>query len=150
MNRVIAFVLFGILAIGGIFAITPAFQAAGEDITNVNETFQNPTGGDVIQLEDSDRTGAYYDDEVSVFDETGAEMEAGTDYEWFQTNGTLKVLSGGDLAGDDNGTITYGYDQTTETQRQQATVLGYLLGMVEPLLVGATIVMALFVLGRFF
>lgn len=127
MTRAVAAVLaLVILSVGGVYGFQAALENAGEDHTIVNESW-TATQGSVTVLEKSNINGAYYDTNVTVYNKTSGgstEMDRGTDYEWFVGNGTVKALSGGDLEGD--ALITYGYQRTTEEQRQLAALAGQL------------------------
>lgn len=130
MSRaVVALLALVILSIGGVYATQAALENAGEDHTVTNETW-TPDAGNVTTLEESNRDGAYYNTNVTVYDENGTEMDAGTDYEWFVGNGTVKALVGGDLEGDADATITYKFQQTTEEQRALAATLAEIPGML--------------------
>lgn len=124
-----------ILAIVGVWGVQAALEDAGEDFTVTNETW-TPDAGNVTTLNESNRNGAYYADRVTVYDEDRAEMDEGTDYEWFTDNGTVKALSGGGLDGDANATITYSFQQTSSQQRQFADLAGQIpraLGVLFPM-----------------
>lgn len=113
----LALVAIGVLAMGGLVGLQVALEDAGEDHEITNETW-TPTAGSVTTLDESNRNGAYYDENVTVHDENDTEMNSGDDYLWNSGNGTVKALSGGDLDGDDNATISYGFAQTTQEQRR--------------------------------
>jgi hypothetical protein len=105
-----AVVLFAIVVL---IAVAPlAYDAsvvnAGDDVTVTNESF-TPSAGNVTTLDESTRDDAIYDENVTVYNESGLEMTEGTDYTWFEANGTLKTLVGGRLEGDSTATITYGF-----------------------------------------
>lgn len=135
MPRAVAAILAVIiLAMVGVSGLEAALASGGDPVTVENETW-TPDPGNVTQLDDSNQTGAYYDESVTVRDENGNLSEEGTDYEWFTANGTVKALSGGNLDGDTSATITYGYQQTSEEERALAGLLAWtprLLGLVIP------------------
>jgi len=131
-----------IVAFGGVYATQAALEGAGDNIFVENETW-TPSAGSVTVLDDSEQTGAYYDTNVTVRDENDTVVDVGTDYEWFSGNGTVKALSGGELDGDANASITYGYSQTTGEQRAFAGLLGDLsayVGLVAPAFLGVLII----------
>jgi hypothetical protein len=147
-QRVLAFIMVAVLLSAGLFAADAAFTEAGEDKSNINETFQNPTAGDVLQLDDSEVTGAFYDNETIVYNDSTVEMSAGTDYEWIQDNGTLRPLAGGELAGDTNGTISYSYDETTAEQRGLADGMQLIFDALPGIfIVGALVFFLLIIRG---
>lgn len=135
MSRAIAaiFALL-ILAVGGAYALQASLENAGDDTPIANETW-TPTVGSVTQLDHSEQTGAYYSNETSVYDSTNVEMERGSDYLWFASNGTVKAVSGGGLDGESSATITYEFQQTTAEQRGLAGMLSNIpasIGWVFP------------------
>lgn len=129
-----------IIAGVGVYGIEAALETAGDDRDIENETF-TPTSGTVIQLDNSDRENAFYEHQVAVFNQSDVRMVEGTDYTWFSINGTVKPLSGGDLAGDSSANISYGFAVTTEDQRQLTSILAML-----PTVVGLAIPALAFVL----
>lgn len=146
MSRVVV-ALIGILVIAtvGVYATQAALEDAGDDILVQNETIK-PTAGSVTTLDDSNRDGAYYNDNVTVRDENDTIVDRGSDYEWFATNGTVKPLTGGELDGDGNASVTYGYAQTTQAQRGMAGLLGELpgaAGLAAPVFVVVFIIIAI-------
>lgn len=148
MPRVaLAFIALAVIATVAVAGLQAGLESAGENELVVNETF-TPDAGNVTQLDESNRTGAYYAENVTVYDENGTEMDAGTDYTWFAGNGTVKTLTGGALEGDSDATITYAYQQTTAEQRQMAALLGQLprvIGFALP--IGALFVLFVFLRG---
>jgi len=120
-------VLVAILLVGGIAAYQGALAQSGDDRLVQEESFSSPTAGELITVEKSGDDGVYFGDNVTIYGENSNEMDEGTDYEWYG-NGTFRVLSGGDLAGDASGTITYEYQQVTEEQQEQAQFISTLLG----------------------
>lgn len=131
---IFALAIVAMLAVGG-FQV--ALENAGEDHSVTNETW-TPNTGSVTQLDNSERAGAYYDNETAVYNTTGTsavEMEEGTDYVWFESNGTVKAVSGGGLDGATEATISYSFQQTTEEQRQWTEALAQIpsaIGLLFP------------------
>lgn len=150
MKEVIVFVMIGILITGGVFAVNEAFIESGEDNEITAETFNNPTAGTVIFLDESNVDGAFYDPRPEVRNSSGDTMVKGTDYSWNESNGTLKPLAGGELAGEPSGEIDYMYDLTTQEERDIAQVLGHLYGWMPHLLYIAPMVMFLLIIARVF
>lgn len=146
MRAVIAIIALVVLGAMGVWGMQASLVNAAEDRTVQNETF-TPNSGNITTLEHSNQNHTWYSDNVTVYDENGTVMDYGDDYLWFQSNGTLKTLAGGQLAGDTEGTVTYSYSQTTEEQRQLAEIPN-LIPMVLALLVFLLpMVMLLKVLG---
>lgn len=129
MRIIIAVIALIILGSMGTVAFQTSLEEAGDDTMISNESF-TPTADTVIQLENSNQTGAYYNETVVVYDENGTEMTAGTDYDWYTANGTIKPLSGGALAGDSSAIITYRYQKTTESQRGFASMMAQIPGFI--------------------
>lgn len=141
MSRLVPAVLaLFIIAIGGTYGLEAALETAGPDTTVTNETF-TPTAGSVTTLDDSNIADAYYNHNVTVYDEADAtdgrqEMDAGDDYRWFVGNGTVKPLTGGELDGDANATITYGYALPTQRHEGMTALVSNIptvLGIIGPL-----------------
>lgn len=133
MRLVFALFAIAILAMMGLAGYQAALENAGEDRTVTNETW-TPDAGNITELDDSKINGAYYDDEVDVYNDTGVPVDEGSDYEWFPTNGTVKAVTGGALDGEASATITYSYQETTGEERNvtallahQPQFMGYLL-----------------------
>jgi len=146
-RAILAVIAIAILASTAVYGLQAGLETAGEDHTNTNETW-TPDAGNVTTLDDSNRTGAYYDKNVTVYDENDTLMDPGTDYEWYPGNGTIKTLTSGGLDNDSDALITYQYQQTTREQRQFARVLSHipqLMGLALPL--GALLVFLLFIRG---
>lgn len=140
VRAVLGLITIGLLAMMALGGYQAALASAGSDVTITNETW-TPDAGNVTQLDESGREDAYYDQTVTVRDENDSLMQAGSDYEWHESNGTVKALSGGDLDGDDNATITYGYEEPTREQQrltgalsQIPRVMGYLV-LFAPVLI---------------
>lgn len=124
MSRVVlAFVAIAILSMAGVSAYQAGLADAGEDYVVTNETW-TPDAGNVTTLEESNRSGVYYSENVTVYDENGSVMDAGTDYRWFTDNGTVTALAGGGLDGDSTAKISYAYQVTTKSQRDLAGLAG--------------------------
>lgn len=111
-----------VLAIAGVQLFQAGLATAGQKEVISDESF-TPTAGSVEQLDRSNLNNAYYNDTVNVEDENGSRSFNGTDYIWFQENGTIKPLAGGNLDGDASATIDYSYRRTTAEQRGFAQML---------------------------
>lgn len=136
MSRAIAAIMaLAVLASGGVYAMDAALETAGSHETVENESWTVDIGN-ATELADSNIEGAYYDDTVTVRNNTDDIMTEGVDYEWLRHNGTVKALSGGNLTDGNTANITYGYDETTQEQRRLAGLAGQiprLLGLMFPL-----------------
>lgn len=133
MRAVIAIIALVVLGAMGVWGLQVSLMSAAEDTTVQNESF-TPDAGNITTLEHSNQDHTWYSENVTVYDENGTLMEYGTDYRWYETNGTLETLAGGGLAGDAFGNVTYAYSQTTEEQRELAEIPN-LIPMVLALLV---------------
>lgn len=111
-----------VIAIAGVQLFQTGLASAGQQETIMDESF-TPTAGTVQELDRSELNNTYYADSVIVDDENGNRSYEGTDYVWLETNGTIKPLAGGNLAGDASATIDYSYRQTTAEQRGVAQTL---------------------------
>lgn len=136
-----------ILASAGLLGINAAYEDAGDDHRVVNETW-TPDAGNWTTLDESNRNGAFYDNDTTVYNASDAEMDRGTDYEWNDSAGTVRALVGGDLDGDSSAKITYAFQQTTADQRRLVALAGELprlVGTVAP--VFAVVILLLFIKG---
>lgn len=129
------FIGLAILAAMAVFGLQTALAGAGNKEVVDSESF-NPSAGTVQTLDRSKLSNTFYNDTVDVADENGERSFEGEDYEWFERNGTIKPLVGGNLDGDSTATITYDYRRTTETQRELAALLSHIprsIGFILPL-----------------
>lgn len=137
-------VVVGILAVHGFDA---GLATAGDDRAITGEQF-TPNAGTVQELENSNRAGVYYDEQVTVINDSSDRMVAGVDYEWYEHNGTIKPLAGGGLDGATNAEIDYTFHVPSDNQRGIADALGvtpFILEMAIPL--GGVILVLLFLKG---
>lgn len=133
-----------LVASGGVAGMDAALDDAGPRTDISGETF-TPTAGSVQQLDESNRDGATYNETVAVADENGSPSVEGTDYEWFDQNGTIKPLAGGNLAGDSSATVSYAFREPTATQEAFATTFSQIASVLP--LVGVVVLVLAFV-GR--
>lgn len=137
VRAIVGILVLFVIASVGVVGLESALETAGDDVTIVNETWV-PDPGSVTTLNDSNIDGAFYDNETTVFNATGEEVDRGSDYEWFVRNGTVKAVVGGALDGESEATITYGYQETTAEQRRLAGLFGRLpqaIGLIAPVFV---------------
>jgi len=135
MKLPVVFIGLAIVAAVGVFGLQSSLAGAGEQATIEDESF-TPNAGTVQTLDRSKLANTYYNATVQVRDENGDRSFDGTDYRWFASNGTIKPLTNGNLAGDSTATITYSYRTTTETQRQLTALtanIPRLTGLLLPL-----------------
>lgn len=127
MRKVIAaatvFALVALALAGVAWAGHAAYDESGEsDTTVTNETvtadIDNWTAVDAPDYVLS------FDDSVTAYNSSGAELTEGTDYEWNATDGTIKYLGGSSSVSDGEDTsVTYTYTAKTETSRQMKGIL---------------------------
>jgi len=144
---VIALIAVGILAATATYAYGETYQTAGDDTVISGETW-TPTAGSVTTLDESNRDGVFYNDTVVVRDQNGNLSRAGTDYEWYAGNGTVKALAGGNLDGDTSASISYRFEEPSRDAERSLAVLSQLPRMMGLALPLATVfVLLLFVRG---
>lgn len=121
MRVLLALLLLVVFAMAGLASIQSGLQDTAEPTEIDNETFTPDTT--VIELSQSNLDGAYYNSTVEVWDENNTKVEEGTDYEWYVKNGTIRPLAGGELDGDSEASITYGYERPSKEEREMAGLL---------------------------
>jgi len=122
-----ALVLVAFVLVGGLTAYQGALQDSADSRIVQDEGFSSPSAGEIISVSKAGNSGVYFNENHTVLDENSNKMTDGTDYIWF-SNGSFKVLDGGDLAGDADGTVTYEYQQVTSEQQEQAEFVALLYG----------------------
>jgi len=137
MSRAVVAIL-GILLIGGVavWGLQAAAADAGDKTTIDGESF-TPDAGTVTTLEHSELANTYYAETVTVRDGNDDLVDPGEDYVWFEGNGTIKTVTGGELDGSSSATISYSYQSTTSDQRALigiTAMLPRILGVLAPLL----------------
>lgn len=123
-QRIVALVAVAILLVSGAVATSAAFTESGEQTAVESESF-TPDAGNITVLDDSNFPNAIYANDVVVRNSAGARMAPGEDYVWFDENGTVGTVTGGDLDGEQSASITYSYSEPSENSRGIATLLGY-------------------------
>lgn len=129
---IMSIVVVGAIAVWGLQAAA-ANAGTDHDITDESWT---PDAGNVTTLNHSNLEHTYYDETVTVHDSNGNLMDVGQDYVWYESNGTIKTVAGGDLDGETSATIDYGYQTTTSDDRALIKVVGIfpqVLGALVPL-----------------
>lgn len=112
----------GLLVFAGAVAVDAGVHESG-DRFDFNESF-NAAQGDLVTLDESQRSDVRYYrvGNVEVENESGLLMFEGTDYHWYQSNGTLEVLSS--RLANDNATVDYGYVVTGENLGNTSSAAG--------------------------
>lgn len=135
MRVILAGIAIAIFAMVALLGFNAALADNLDTYTNTNESF-TPDAGNVTELEDSNLQAADYNDTVTVYNASNVTMTDGADYEWFDENGTLKTLAGGDLANDTTGYITYSYQRPPADQVMLSNILAQIpraMGFALPL-----------------
>jgi hypothetical protein len=141
---VLVVVVFAILAASSAVIFQVSMEEGADRVEIEGESW-SPNAGSVTTLDHSNRDDAFYENETIVRDSNGNEVDRGTDYEWYDINGTVKAVSGGALDGESSATIDYQFANTTAEQRAYNNMLSNvptLLGLALPFLV-------LILFGRF-
>jgi len=137
MSRaVVAILAIVIVGAVGVYSLGFAAENAGVDHDIGGEDF-TPTAGTVTTLDHSNLEHTTYDEDVEVRDNNGELMDPQNDYVWFDDNGTIKTVTGGDLDGANGATIDYEYQTTTDDQRAMISIVAMfpdVLGVLAPLL----------------
>lgn len=123
-ERIVVLVSLAIILLAGVTGINAAVKASGPATTVSGENF-TPNAGNITELSQSNVKTAIYDRQVVVLDEDGTRMLEGNDFVWYEDNGTLMTIEGGDLDGDTTASISYGYNEPGGETRGFATVVGY-------------------------
>lgn len=132
-GRIVLLVTLALVFIGGISVVDSAHVTGSPNTAIENETWV-PDAGNVTTLSDSNLERAYYDPAATVYDENKTLMDPAGNYTWYQSNGTIEATTGGDLDGDANATISYGYQQASTTSTGIATLFGGLFSSGSSLL----------------
>ena len=153
---VVPVLLFAVVAAGAFTAYQVSdlgqADAAREQVNVSNESISQQTG--IWQLTDN-ATNTYttgFQDEVSVYNNTGDELVRGTDYEWNASDGSILFYSTANTTDGASATISYTYGQNTQAVQE---VSGPLSGITEgiglsPILAGGiALVIFLIAVGGF-
>lgn len=122
---VMVFVVF----VGGAFAAYQVAdnaqdQAARSSETVTNETLTQQVGNWQLVSKSTDEFTAGFNDTVTVYNETGTQLEAGTDYEWNSTDGAILYKDTASTQDGNSSTITYDYEENTAVVKDLSGPLG--------------------------
>lgn len=134
MRMLFMLLILAIFTASAVPALSATLNEAGDDRLVTNETW-SPSAGSVTTLERSNLDNTVYDDDVVVRDDGNNRTYEGDDYVWFESNGTVKAVAGGELDGDSSATISYAYQTTTAEQRGFAAMFAQIpnvMGMALP------------------
>lgn len=135
LRIVIVFFVIAIFAAAAPAALSATLDEAGEQTAITNESF-TPSAGSVTTLDQSNLDNSDYSDTVAVFDGSNNRVYEDDDYIWFESNGTIKTVTGGELDGDTSATISYSVKQTTAQQRGFASMFSQIpsvMGLALPI-----------------
>lgn len=134
MRMLFMLLILAIFTASAVPALSATLNEAGDDRLVTNETW-SPSAGSVTTLERSNLDNTVYDDDVVVRDDGNNRTYEGDDYVWFESNGTIKTVTGGELDGDTSATVSYGFQTTTAQQRGFAAMFSQVpnvMGMALP------------------
>lgn len=141
---ILGLVVVGFLAVQGL----DAGLATAGDTRDIDSESWTPNAGSITDLANSNLENAYYTDQVEVFDSNDNRMVDGDDYIWYEQNGTIKTVTGGDLDGESSATINYEFQITSENDRAIGKALSVLPRFIEVgILLGGAILLLLFLKG---
>lgn len=121
-------IALAIILLLGFSAVDAGYTAAGTNHSVSSESWTADVGN-WTELNNSNIEGALYQEDELVKDSGGAKMSEGTDYQFNNSTGEVKALSGGGLSDGESATISYNY--TTYTEHQQG-FLALFAGMADP------------------
>jgi len=124
----------GLLFAGGINTTT---DQAREQTTVTNESI-TVNYSDAVLVEQRPES-VEYGDSVTVYNASGAELVAGTDYAWDASNGAVEWFNTNATTDGETAAITYSYTAfpgPTLAMNSTVKVLGAVLGLVVFLLIG--------------
>lgn len=122
LRMAVILIIIAIFAAAAPTALSETLNEAGENVDVTDETW-TPTAGSVTTLDQSNKDNVAYDEAVVVRDSNGNRVYSPEDYRWFESNGTIKTVTGGQLDGETSATIDYSYQATTEQQRSFAALM---------------------------
>lgn len=138
----VAIILFAMLG-----AVQTGHRSAVEGSQNELSTEENWTAdtGNVTTLSKSNDPDLLYNESVEARDENGTLLQEGSDYTWYENNGTIRALSGGELSDGENANVTYSTWEEQETA-QLAQSIAFIptktLGEFLPFLAGIAMLFA--------
>lgn len=126
-------VFFMLILSLGVVAVQDSMDRGGEPYTVQGESIADSplTGGQTYEVDNANVPNARFQNRVEVRNGTGEMMVADEDYVWYPSNGSVKVVTGGRIDGDEEMTITYAYNVPTDEQRELTTIVGQLISSGE-------------------
>lgn len=118
--------LFGVIALivilgVGAVAFAPAYVDGADRTTVTNESITVDYSGSQPVAE----SGLEYADTVDVYNASGAELAAGTDYDWNATDGNVTFQNTSATTDGETATITYQYREASEQHETRAGIAGF-------------------------
>jgi len=139
----IALVLVAVFFVLGASAVDQAFIDSGQAEEITGESLNTGGIGTVEELDKSKLSGVNYVKTVSIKNGSDVIMVgSGTDYTWFQKNGTFKVESA-ELANDNGVTVDYGYTVPNQQQTEFASTFGNMIDGTAPIVIWVLAVTAI-------
>lgn len=129
---VMVFVIFS----GGAFA---AYQVANEgkdaaaatDQRVTNETISQQVGiWQLVGKATEDSTAGFGDDNVTVYNENGTELERGHDYRWNASDGAIYFNDTADTTDGENASVSYNYERNTQEVQEVDGPLSTITGAI--------------------
>jgi uncharacterized protein YdeI (BOF family) len=131
IGAVVAAILLAMMLVGGAAVAQISYNESAEQEQTFTETFDAGAAGTIVTFNESNMGNLYYyDDTVTVVTKNNKELVDGDDYEWFDENGTLKVLDG-DLDNTTDNEITYSLREPTEQQTEIAENVAVIFGSAQ-------------------
>jgi hypothetical protein len=118
--------LFGVIALiiilgVGAVAFAPAYADGADRQSVTNESITVDYSGPQSVAE----SGLEYDDTVSVTNSSGAELAAGTDYDWNATAGNVTFQNTSATSDGETATISYQYREASAQHETRAGIAGF-------------------------
>lgn len=119
--------------------LLPGLNAAYSDAT-VTETIDNESlTVDYSVPADLEASDVVSYGNATVFNSTGAELAAGTDYDYDQSNGTVQFLNTANTTSGNTATVTYDYETRQDAAAGVATLLAPMGSILGWLLMAAAL-----------
>lgn len=118
--------LFGVIALiiilgVGAVAFAPAYVDGADRQSVTNESITV----DYTSPQSVSESGLEYDDTVAVYNSSGAQLDAGADYEWDATAGNVTFQNTSTTSDGETATVTYQYRAASEQHETRAGIAGF-------------------------
>lgn len=125
MQSIIAVIFIALILVGGAIAASVASQSTATKYTNVTDTLQSDSIGTILETNNASEDYYYSDNATVVNGSSGNTLSDPSDYEWYNTNGTLKINSAN--AANTELNVTYDWWERSETEITATENIGVLL-----------------------